>query len=315
MSEVKSFEEIFLSENKTLNLQKSELDILLVSDIHLSFNYLERLKEWTVENKRLFDYIFCTGDFLKLNYPENEDNVLQAEGETKLSAIISYLENICLNVIYLGGNHDTKSLFETKDTPTLTIKSLNLHKKILKVTNDLYFLGLGGSIHTNESSLKISDPLFTPYQDLSDKIRWIGYPYNIGASNFKESDEKFGEDLASLWQKTQSLIEETNTTKNIKFILLTHIGPFYSNTTKSYPKDGKCVYMGSIKLQDFLNQNPDVFMNIHGHSHDALGRQSFSHFNVINPGSLQNGNFGVLKLKRDFSDEWLIANTEFIKLL
>jgi Icc-related predicted phosphoesterase len=314
MSETKSFEEIFLSENKSLNLSKSVLDILLVSDIHLSFTYLERLKQWTVENKRLFDYIICTGDTLNLHYPNNEDSLVQAEGETQISAVINYLENICLNVIYLGGNHDTKSLFDTKDAPTLTIKSFNIHKKILKVTNDLYFIGLGGSIHSIESNLKISDPNFTPYQDMSDKIRWIGYPYNIGASNYKESDLKFTEDLSELWEKTKSLIEETNTTKNIKFILLTHLGPFYSNTTTVTSQE-KCIYLGSQGLQEFLKQNSNVFLNVHGHSHDGIGMQSFSHFNVINPGSLLLGNFGIIKLKRDFRDEWVVAKTEFIKLV
>jgi len=106
MSETKTFEELFLSENETQNLSIKELDILLVSDIHKSYEYLERLKEWTIENKKLFDYIFCTGDMLKLKYPETDQKEQIAKGEAELSAMIAFLENICLNVIYLGGNHD-----------------------------------------------------------------------------------------------------------------------------------------------------------------------------------------------------------------
>ena len=53
MSETKTFEQLFLSENKEENLSIRELNILLVTDIHKSYDFLEKLKEWQLENKRL----------------------------------------------------------------------------------------------------------------------------------------------------------------------------------------------------------------------------------------------------------------------
>jgi Icc-related predicted phosphoesterase len=68
-------------------------------------------------------------------------------------------------------------------------------------------------------------------------------------------------------------------------------------------------------LNEFLKQNTDIFLNIHGHTHDGIGMNSFFNLTVINPGSLSYGNFAVLKLKRDVHDEWAIARSEFLKLI
>jgi Icc-related predicted phosphoesterase len=315
MSETKKFEELFLSECKAENSSIQELDILLVSDIHKSYDYLEKLKEWTLENKKLFNYIFCTGDMLTLKYPELEDNEIIAKSEAELSAIISFLENICLNVIYIGGNHDPKSLFKTQDVPTLTIKSTNIHKKMIKVSNDLYIVGLGGSTPAIESFNQTDSHLFIPYVDVTDKIKWEGYPYNdvMGNASYKKSDKMYIEDFNEFWCKTKLEIEETNSTNNIKFILLTHIGPFYSNTTL-VGSSGKCIYTGSQNLQEFLKTNKDIFLNIHGHSHDAVGLSSFENIKIINPGTLSNGDFAIIKLKRNFDGEWVVSRTEFLNL-
>jgi Icc-related predicted phosphoesterase len=316
MSETKTFEELFLSESKNDNLSIKELEILLVSDIHKSYPYLEKLKEWQIENKKLFDYIFCTGDILSLKYPEIEDNEVIAKSEAEISAIISFLENMCLNVIYIGGNHDPKSLFNSKDTPTLTIRSTNLHKKHYKISNDLYLVGLGGSVPALESVNQINEHGFTPYLDVGDKVLWDGYPYqdNFENPSYKNSDKMYISDLLDTWYKSKGEIEEINTTPNKKYILLTHCGPFYSSTSIMENKN-KCVYMGSQNLQEFLKNNSDIFLNIHGHTHKGHGRNNMAHVSVINPGSLSEGNFAVLKLKRNFIDEWTIAETDLISLI
>ena len=36
---------------------------------------------------------------------------------------------------------------------------------------------------------------------------------------------------------------------------------------------------------------------------------------IINPGTLSEGKFAVLKIKRDFTDEWIVSNIEFIHLV
>lgn len=316
MSETKTFEELFLSENNEDNQAIKEIDILLVSDLHKNYNYMEKLKEWTVENKKLFNFIFCTGDMLNLNYPENDDNHEIAKSEAELCSMINFLENMCLNVIYLGGNHDPKSLFNIKDTPTLTVRSTNIHKKYMKVANDLYIIGLGGSIPAIESLNSDKDSNFIPYTDVTNKVVWQGYPYNNehGNSNYKISDDIFKEDLIELWKKSKMEIEEGNTTKNIKYLFLTHVGPFYSNTTLISHKN-KCVYSGSQNLQDFFKENPEIFINIHGHTHTATGMSNYSNLTIINPGSLSCGDFALLKLKRDMNNCWVISKIEFLKFI
>jgi Icc-related predicted phosphoesterase len=314
MSETKTFQELFLSECKEQNLSVKELKILLVTDIHKNFEFLERLKEWQLEKKQLFDYIFCTGDILSLKYPELEDNEVIAYGEAEIASIISYLENMSLNVIYIGGNHDPKSLFEV-ELPTLTIKSINLHKRFHKLANDLYLIGLGGAVPGIESQYNVKDKNFIPYQDTTDKVPFIGYPYNDNHinPNYTKSGKLYNDDLNLLWKSVNAEISEINTTPNIKFILLTHNGPFYSSTSIMNYRD-KCAYMGSKGLDEFLKENENVFLNIHGHTHAGLGYVSFNTYSVINAGALTEGNFAVLTLKRNHVDEWKVANVEFNNL-
>jgi Icc-related predicted phosphoesterase len=313
MSENKTFHELFLSECKEQNLSVKELKILLVSDIHLNFDFLEKLKEWQLE-KKLFDYIFCTGDMLNLKYPEQEKNEVIAESEAQIGSIISYLENMSLNVIYIGGNHDPKSLFEA-ELPNLTIKSTNLHKKYHKLANDLYLVGLGGAIPAVESQYKLTDKGFKPYIDVTNTVPFPGYPYNDNHEkpDYAKSDKMYRDDLNNLWKTVRAEISEINTTPNIRFIFLTHNGPFYSSTTIGESKE-KCAYMGSKGLDEFLKENASVFLNIHGHTHSGLGYINFSHYSVINPGALKEGNFAVLTLWRDHVDEWKIGNVEFNSL-
>ena len=58
MSETKTFEELFLSSNLSHNLSVSNLKILLISDINSNYMYVEKLKEWQLENNQYFDYVF-----------------------------------------------------------------------------------------------------------------------------------------------------------------------------------------------------------------------------------------------------------------
>lgn len=304
MSETKTFEEIFLSESLDENLKTSELDILLVSDVHTNYIYLEKLKEWQIENQRSFNYIVCLGDILSLNMPENETKECISKGESEISGIISFLESICLNVIYIGGNHDPKTIFNMNWLPTLTIRSINLHGKHMKLANDLYLVGLGGAIPTVESTYDPDDKEFFLYSDVTDKTKWDGYPYY--------NDKDYNSDLQRTMKITKEAIAESNSTPGIQFILLTHNGPFYSSTTIC--KHDKCIYMGSKSLHYFLKENKDIFINIHGHTHKGKGMTNLDEQTVINPGNLNNGHFSVMKLKRNFYMKWEIKNIEFIKL-
>jgi len=183
------------------------------------------------------------------------------------------------------------------------------------VANDLYFIGIGGAVPAVESVSDVDDLHFVPFLDVSNKVKWEGYPYNDQSGNpsYSQSDNYYLQDLTKFWEAAKLEIEENNTTSNIKFVLLTHNGPFYSNTT-ILEHGNKCIYMGSKNLQQFLKENKDIFLNIHGHTHDGTGMVKFTHYSVINPGSLLNGDFAIIKLKRNHINQWTLSNTEFINL-
>lgn len=319
MSETKKFEELFLSECESENLKTKELEILLISDVHKNYSFLENLKEWHTKQKKVFNYIFLTGDILSLKYPENEQPEFIAKSEAEISAIISFLENMCLNVIYLGGNHDPKTLFSDTNL-CLTIKSTNIHKKFVKVCNDLYIFGIGGAVPTISSKNDVDSEAFIPYVDLDagsvKNILWQGYPYqnSFDMPDYYASDEIYAKDLNDHFENAKQNIRNENKTEDIKFILLTHNGPFYSQSSIMEYK-GKCAYMGSIALSKFLRKNKeDVLLNIHGHTHSGKGFYCFGNVPVINPGALTLGSFCSVTLKRDCNDDWYLFSSEFIDL-
>jgi len=319
MSESKKFEELFLSECQSENLAISELNILLISDLHKNYSFLEMLKEWHTKQKKVFDYIFLTGDILTLNYPENNHTECIAKSEAEISSIISFLENMCLNVIYIGGNHDPKTLFSDPNQ-SLTIKSMNIHQKFHKICNDLYIFGLGGAVPTIRSQNVIYSEEFSPFVDIDKNsitdVVWRGYPYqnNYDRPDYNLSDAIYTKELNESFDKARTNIKNENTTENIKFILLTHNGPFYSQSSIMEYKD-KCVYMGSIGLSKFLKKyKGEILLNIHGHTHKGKGLYVLGDANVINPGALTLGCFSLITLKRDCNDDWFLYSTEFIDL-
>ena len=319
MSESKKFEELFLSESLEDNLNINEISILAITDLHKNYHFLENLKEWHTKNKKQFNYIFLTGDILTLDYPDNEKPETIAKAEAEISAIISFLENMCLNVIYLGGNHDPKTLFN-ETSPSLTIKSFNIHKKQFKICNDLYIYGLGGAVPTIVSKNNIDSNEFIPYIDIDPlslkNVYWKGYPYqnSYESPDYNLSDEIYTKDLFDNFERIKVDIQNENTTPNIKYILLTHNGPFYTQSSLMTHKN-KCVYMGSVGLSKFLkNKKDDILLNIHGHTHNSKGIYPFNQVNVINPGALTIGHFCTINLKRDCNNDWFIYSTEFINL-
>jgi Icc-related predicted phosphoesterase len=292
---------------------KKELKILLITDIHNDYNFLEKIKKWKIENKRIFDYIFCTGDILSLENPENINNETVTKNIKDLSNIIKFLENICKNVIYIGGNSDFMKMFKGNELLKLTEKSVNLHKNYFKITDDLYIFGVGGSIHALKGNFSPKDSNFVPFVVDSDNVLWNGFPYNVNEkSNYEKSDKIYLDDLNYTLNKLRNIIKE-NKTQNVDLILLTHIGPFYSNTTLM-GDDNICVYSGSKNLQNFLKNNNDILINIHGHTHGGKGMVNFDNRSIINVGNVSEGNFGTINLEKDYNNKWFISKNEFIHL-
>lgn len=147
MSETKTFEELFLSFSKEENLKVKHLKILIINNINSNYMYLIKLKEWQIKNQEYFDYLFFLGNFLSFSENKKKDDIKEiSNDEAEIGGLLSYLENLCLNIIYIGGKNDTSTIFKTP-YPTLTLRSVNLHQNYHKITEDLYLIGYGGNFY------------------------------------------------------------------------------------------------------------------------------------------------------------------------
>jgi len=321
MSETKKFEDLFLSSNLEETLSIKKLKILIISDINSNFMYLQKLKEWQLKNNIYFDYIFFAGNFLKhtnfSNKTEEKENIAIQEAE--MSTLITFLENINLNIFYIGGLNDPKNLF-MKNPPTLTIKSINIHKQCVKIFDDLYLIGLGGMIpqfinKNNENNKNIFTKPFKKYN--FENIYKEGFLYYDPDSKYYGSDKKFGKDIDEVFLTLNNNIFEYNTSKNIKFILLTNFGPFSSHTTfYNNLNNNSMIYGGSKKLENCIKKYQNILVNIHGSNSLSKGIFILEKSFVVNPGNLDKGDFVIIDLERDMKNEgeWKIKNIQMKNL-
>ena len=151
----------------------STLSILLVSDIHEDLNSLDELVNFCKKSSYVPDYIFNLGDIITIPDGQQDDPEIGAEKEKLITQILSKLEKISENVLYIPGNHDPKSLY-SQEPPQLTEKSKNLHMKNVKIGDNLLVLGLGGSI----SNVATDEKDYHKYKIADyNNIVWKGYPY------------------------------------------------------------------------------------------------------------------------------------------
>jgi len=293
---------------KELQEKKKQLSILVTSDIHLSFENIEKLRNWVKKNNKKFDLIFNTGDFCNLS----EEQLLQHD--FGYSEIVNQLQNISKNVLYIPGNHDTKYLFDSipadsenpEEWEPLPVKALteytsnlnerNIHNKYIKIHDkNLYVTGFGGSVDAFLYNNK-------------DSIEWPGFPFN---------DVQYGKGFTHLmdaWNKIKK-------NENDSLIILTHVGPAWLSTSS---KNGK-PYSESDRIQGgsessyelmstptYQNENAPLLW-IHGHTHGGKGLTDFGSIPILNPGALCYGQFSVLNLKLN-EDKWNIDTIEFHKL-
>ena len=76
-------------------------------------------------------------------------------------------------------------------------------------------------------------------------------------------------------------------------------------------------YAGSKHIKDLILDNKEkIVCNIHGHSHDGSFIQNVwkpkDPLPIINPGSLHQGEFGEITLKRTLQGKWKVfESTKF----
>lgn len=292
MSETKTFEELFLSSNLPCNLSTTSLQILVISNINSNYMYLQKLKEWQLQNQVRFDHIFFLGNFLHSElkaFEKTDFTIYQSEAE--ISGLLGFLEGVYLSVYYIGGKNDPISLFADKP-PTLTIHTKNMHCKHMKLLDDLYLVGIG--INGNESKKKIRNM-------------------------FIETFQKFEKD-----------IRENNTTKNIKVIILTNIGSAYLlnsnkpqnnsnniNINNNNSNNENCCF-GSEMLDEILKERKDILMNCYGDNKE----RTIMYYGIgnncccINPGELEKGKFSVIDLERNEKNDyqWEVKRIRMLSL-
>lgn len=291
-----------------MSLKKEDkLSFLLVSDIHESIENVKEIISYCKDNSINPDYIFCLGDIMSIPQGSQGDQTIYDQRVNDLKNILSTLETICPNLIYLPGNHDFQQLFNKEDSPKLTDNSVNLHLKSLGIKDDLLLVGIGGAI----CALYTDEEFYHAYQNLDkNNIEWKGYPYidDEDSPNYEKSDEMFKNDL----QKINLYINEYK--GNV--LLLSHIGPFTSNTANQYEE--KIIYSGSPSLNEFLlNHENKILVNVHGHTHDAQGLGKIHGITVCNPGAVLKRRFGILKLVKNSEScyKWKIEKYEQINLI
>lgn len=103
---------------------------------------------------------------------------------------------------------------------------------------------------------------------------------------------------------------------DVQTIFMTHVGPYGSSTTVDTESMENPIYGGSKALsQTLASGRYNILVNLHGHIHVGTGRSNIKGIQVINPGSLSLGNFGVLELvKENVMNKWIVKQTEFINL-
>ena len=271
------------------------LNFLIISDIHLNFKKLEKLKNWFFSTSpEKIDYVLILGDFdnIKQTTPEI-DKIVCAKSESNISNILAFLEFFAVPMFYIPGNHDSFSLFVHNpevnpfDHKKLTQSSTNLHLTRFQINKDLQIVGLGGAIPAFKLPIDEKKPFYE------------GFPY--------QNDSEFKKDI----EKIQEFFSE-----NLQTILITHNGPTNSSTAidySSYPKEP--IYFGSNGLFEVLQGKNNILVNCHGHIHDGAGRARINNIDVINPGSLGRGDFCTLTIVRNsVGNKWIVKNMNFLSL-
>jgi Icc-related predicted phosphoesterase len=261
-----------------------------VSDIHSSFDHLANLKTWYTQNPEKFDYIFATGDFDSMKISPGDAVTETNTNYTELTRNLSGLEHFSTPILYIPGNHDPIGLFSQH--PRLTPNSYSIQNKSLLIAENLQVVGMGGSL--------------PGYWEQADK-----YEINLDAYPYRNETE-YNTDLQNIIEK-----EISKKAEQVQTVLLTHTGPYLSSTVLIYrDKEERNLWLGSKELEKVL-KNPkwNILVNIHGHAHPGVGRANYAKLQIINPGSLVDGNFAIMHLKKNVLDKkWKISKTEFMDL-
>ena len=124
------------------------MKILLVSDIHEGWEYLEKLEKI----EKSYDYVLVSGDQANCNNligetADPKHNQLAQESNERIIESLSKKLVDGGKVFYIPGNHDAEVLFRPDDQPKIGT-SMNIHTKVTEISSGLMLAGFGGSLPT-----------------------------------------------------------------------------------------------------------------------------------------------------------------------
>lgn len=274
---------------------KSEYSFLIITDIHQNNDNLQKIIS---ESKgKQYDYVICTGDAVSVPIDKNDDPPTAIKYTTEFNRIIYQLEQIA-PVIWVPGNHEPGNAYG-RIMIAYQLKGTNLHKKVLKLDDNLVLVGLGGSVPILEGGKYFKG--YVPFSTLDyNNFKYAGYPYNVD-KDYKKSDELFDKDLAEQISKAKEYGNE------VQMILLSHLGPSYTSTNLLV-EDGNIMYLGSNKL-GLAFERENFILNIHGHTHTGKGLVNLPENKyVVNPGAATLGHYGEVSIKKRDNGKWYVES-------
>jgi Icc-related predicted phosphoesterase len=277
---------------------KDSYKILVVTDIHDDIEKIKILVDKVKDIK--FDFVFCCGDAVSVPIDKNDDTEVTKEYILKLKNIFTELEKIG-HIYWVPGNHEPGIYFTTNEEPTKD--SENLHKKIKKLDDNFYIVGLGGSVPIMTGRKWKHNFVLFKELNLEKDFKYGGYPYNVTPNDFHKSDDLFIKDL----NETVDIAKKEGG-ENIQILYLTHIGPLYTSTN-TIVENGEVLYLGSKNFGEKFLKEDNGFIIVHGHSHTAEGYITMkSDRHIFNPGCCCEGHYGILDLKKDKNGKWGVGS-------
>ena len=278
--------------------KKDSYKILVVTDIHDDIEKIKILVDKVKDIK--FDFVFCCGDAVSVPIDKNDDTEVTKEYILKLKNIFTELEKIG-HIYWVPGNHEPGIYFTTNEEPTKD--SENLHKKIKKLDDNFYIVGLGGSVPIMTGRKWKHNFVLFKELNLEKDFKYGGYPYNVTPNDFHKSDDLFIKDL----NETVDIAKKEGG-ENIQILYLTHIGPLYTSTN-TIVENGEVLYLGSKNFGEKFLKEDNGFIIVHGHSHTAEGYITMkSDRHIFNPGCCCEGHYGILDLKKDKNGKWGVGS-------
>ena len=175
--------------------------------------------------------------------------------------VLAALAGVCPRVLYVPGNHDPPAMFAAED-------DANVHGRVLQLAPGLHVAGWGGSVQAVEAGQVVWQPYPCPDEALPARLEHL----QAAVAALPDSD---------------------------RVILLTHNGPAGSSTALVTGPDPNSlttpglrandIYTGSAALRALLTApatQARCVLNVHGHTHQALGLARLGGVPVLNPGSL-----------------------------